>query len=119
MFWKKNRLIEEFAHTQADEFYSLVQIPAATALIEQQGQEASAGGARKRKGKKAKEDVRDPAVRQFQLLLDRFEKFRGDNRLGVYGKARFHMKFKARLIELGYPEPLAGEIDRALMLHTP
>lgn len=111
MFWKKNRVIDEFAHRQANDFFSQVQPEAAQAFLDFE-ETANAGG-KKRGGE------HHLPRKQLEQSINRFAQFKLDNSLGIYGKARFHMKFRSRLVELGYPENLADEIDRVLMLNTP
>lgn len=109
MFWKKNRLIDEFAHRQADEFFSHVQVSAAESLFAE-----SSGAATRKRDRKRPDQI---AARKLESLVNRLAKFEQEQRLGVYGKARLHTTFKHRLVELGYPRDLAEEIDRAMLLH--
>lgn len=113
MFWKKNRLIDEFAQQQADAFFSQVSFGAVQDFLE-----GAEEGGKKRSKRKGGSKLGHEAKRELELTINRLAQFKDKHRLGVYGKARFHLKFKSRLVELGYPDDVAGAIDRAMMLNT-
>ncbi len=49
----------------------------------------------------------------------RINDFKSMHRLGIYGKARLHLKFKERLLEMGYEEKFVKDINHSLLLKTP
>ena len=51
--------------------------------------------------------------------ISHMKQFIAENKLGVYGKARMHMKFTDRLTELGYSEELAKTLNENIMLKVP
>jgi len=106
-FWKKNREIDQFAQELADNFYS---------QSRPETLEASLTTDRHNKKKQSKIDRQ--VERQLSNLLSSIQLFRTQHSLGVYGKARLHMKFTARLEELGYPTSLADQLNKFLMLNT-
>ena len=101
-FWKKNKLIDDFAINLADELYSHVQPNVMEAFIAN------------KKDKAAKK-----TDRQVAELINRVQQFRTANSLGIYGKARLHLTFTARLNELGYNKKLAEKINEIVLLKTP
>jgi hypothetical protein len=101
-FWRKNRLIDGFAHTLADELYS--QIP--PQMLE-------------KTDKKADKKVGRRFDKELQNIVIRLQDFKAIHKLGVYGKARFHLTFMERLRSHGYPESLAKEINEYLLVNVP
>ena len=45
--------------------------------------------------------------------------FKSVNKLGVYGKAKFHLEFVERLKELGYKDQVAEAINEEILIKTP
>lgn len=111
MFWKKNRKIDEFAQQMADEFFSQVQPDVAEKFFETDADDAGKKSARKNKTHAVSTQL-DGTAGRLKLMKEELN-------LGVYGKARFHMKFMSRLEQLGYSKDLAGRINQHLMLNTP
>jgi hypothetical protein len=64
--------------------------------------------------------IEGASARTFARIVDelcaRARAFQRENRLGFYGKARFGTEFKYRLEDLGYPEALADELTRTLLI---
>ena len=106
-FWKKNELIDKVAVVLADEFYSQVQPRLVINYF--QGVKQDNKARKKNQG--------------LELMLkktaDQIISFRKENSLGIYGKARLHLKFTNRLNELGYPEDIAQQINEILLIRTP
>lgn len=102
LFWKKNREIDNFANILADELYS--QLP--PKLIQNQ------------KGTSGKK-LALRFDKELQRIVSRLQDFKAIHKLGVYGKARFHLTFKERLRSHGYPEELAREINEYLLVKVP
>lgn len=106
-FWKKNKLIDLTANILADEFYSQTQPQHVIDYFK--------GAPRDNKYRKKN--------RQLESILAKttgqINAFRKESAIGVYGKARLHLTFMNRLIELGYPEEIAKQINEMLLLRTP
>jgi hypothetical protein len=49
----------------------------------------------------------------------RIAQFKATEKPGIYGKAKIHQNFAARLKELGYPHDLADEINSYILTKTP
>ena len=101
-YWRKNKEIDNFANTLADEIYS--QLP--PAMLENQ--------------KKAK--VKKLARRmdnELHASIVRLREFKNAFKLGVYSKARFHMIFMERLRSHGYPENIVKELNEYLLINVP
>lgn len=112
-FWKNNGIIDDFARNMADEFCSKVQPDLAKQYFADE-----ALSKKKKKAHKEKEQ-RGQVTRLLDENISKLRTFRESNKIGVYGKARFHMQFKERLEELGYSDDLAEEINQLLLLRTP
>ncbi len=99
LFWRKNKVIDNFAVVLADELYS--QIP--PEMLE-------------------KQNIKKLS-RRFDKELDRIviklRDFKVVNNLSVYGKARFHLTFMERLRDHGYESNLVKEINDHLMVNVP
>jgi site-specific recombinase len=104
MLWfsSKNKQIDNFAKQLADEIYS--HIP--PTLLE--GDDKSAQKKLSRRFDK-----------ELQNAVTELHNYRLMYKLGVYGKARFHLTFMERLRNHGYPEALVKEINEQLMLKVP
>ena len=102
LFGKKKRMLIEFADQRAEELFSTVP----PALI------------KKHLGGKTKK-----ATKQFnagvEKTLVQFARFKAAEKPGIYGKAKIHQIFAARLKELGYPEEIADEINEYILTKTP
>lgn len=102
LFWRRNKEIDRFANILADELYT--HLP--PQMLEKQ---------KKTSDKKL--------VRRFdkelQNIVTRLHTFKTVNKLGVYGKARFHLTFLDRLRSHGYPEELAKELNDYLLVKVP
>lgn len=105
-FGKKNREITAFARSLAEEIFS--NLP--PNLIEKQTDKKDKKGAQQ-------------AKKRFQSVLDdtvsHAKQFKQQNKLKVYGKAKFHLELTSRLKSLGYDAKLADEINRYIMVRTP
>jgi hypothetical protein len=106
-FWRKNKTIDVFANALADEFYSAVQPETARDYLE--------GNSGQKKPDKSRKQI----DRRLEDVIARIQQFRQLQSLGVYGKARFHLKFTERLKELGYDAKVAGRLNEILLLKTP
>lgn len=102
LFWRKNREIDNFAIMLADEIYS--QLP--LQMLENQNKTAL-----KKLSRRLDKELHN-AVTQLQ-------NFKVMHKLGVYGKARFHLTFRERLRSHAYPESLVKEINEHLLIKVP
>lgn len=109
-FWRKNRVIDEFAHQLADEVFSQIKPETARAFLAQETDDVSPN-----KQQQTKQNI----TRTLNNAIMRVHQFRELHRLGIYGKARLHLTFTERLKELGYDEPSAAEINKLILLRTP
>lgn len=105
-FWKKNRSVDQFAKTLADELFSYLQPAVAESYF------AAAPG------KLPAARVKDLERRIKDTVL-KVKHFKEQQSLGVYRKARLHLVFTERLKELGFSEPVAREINKVILLQTP
>lgn len=106
-FWKKNKLIDQTALILADEFYSQTQPQHVIDYFKGTPPDNKA-----RKKNKQLENTLSKTAGQINA-------FRKESSLGIYGKARLHMTFVNRLMELGYPEEITRQINEILLLRTP
>ena len=104
-FWKKNKQIDLFANSIANDFYSRVQPEVASDYF-----------ANKNDKSKKSVSVVDRAIRDIAVKV---QQFRATHSLGIYGKARLHLSFTERLKELGYDNNLAKKINEIILLKTP
>ena len=109
-FWRKNNKIDKFASALADEIYSSIQPVAAAQYFENTASKES-------KKKAIKSIAHTEGV--LSAAISKIKQFRETHQLGVYGKARLHMKFMERLEELGYQSNVAKKCNEFIMLHTP
>jgi hypothetical protein len=112
-FWRKNKLIDEFAFQLADELYSTINPEMAQEYIDQQAASS------KKSDEKKYEKLRQKVTRTLNNDIMRIQQFRELHALGIYGKARLHLTFTERLKELGYPATVAEEINKLLLIRTP
>lgn len=101
-FWRKNKEIDRFAISLADELYS--QIPPSML-------EAVATKANKKFARHWEKEINATIVR----LRD----YKALHSLGVYGKARLHLTFMERLRSHGYAEDIIKELNDFLLVKTP
>jgi hypothetical protein len=106
-FWKSNRLIDSFANELANELFSHIQPEAAKQYLD--------GVSDKKQTKKFVKKMQN----ELKGLVKRINEFKVINSLGVYGKARLHLKFRLRLEELGYDPRAIEKINQVLMVETP
>lgn len=106
-FWRKNKLIDAFASNIANDLYSSIQPATAKQYF--------AGAVTDKESKKMKKKI-DAKIAD---IIKQVEQFRIVNSIGVYGKARIHLKFSERLQELGYDSNIAKKINEHIMLKTP
>ena len=102
LFWRKNKEIDSFATILADDLYS--QLP--PQMLEKQG-------------KNTNKKVTLRFDKELQNIVRRLEDYKAINKLGVYGKARFHLTFMELLNSHGYPEGLTKEINDYLLVKVP
>jgi len=108
-FWRKNRLTDKFAVTLADDVFSAIQ-PEAAAQYFRKTLDAN-----KKKSIKAVTNTEQ----NLNGAISQIRQFKITHNLGVYGKARLHMKFMARLEELGYEPDVVKKCNEMLMLGSP
>lgn len=108
-FWKKNKEIDAFAKTLADDLYSRIQ-PGAMQLYFGLASDAPKP-LTPQKTKEVQQRLHDMVMqaKQFKQL----------NKLGIYGKARLHMTFRERLAELAFAPEVVQKLDRILLLQVP
>lgn len=104
-FWRKNKQIDTFANTLANELFSNLQPDNAVAYL---------AGPKDKSGKTDKK-----IDRRIQELIMQVQHFRIQHSLGVYGKARLHLTFTERLKELGYDQKVADRLNEMVMIRTP
>ena len=106
-FWKNNKTIDAFANTSANSLFSAMQPQAAQAYLTDNMDDRQA----KKFGKTLDRAIKDQ--------VNKINEFKRQHSLGVYGKARLHMKLRERLAELGYSSDVAVKIDQMIMIKTP
>ena len=109
LFWKtKDPQIDAFAQQLANRLFSELP-PALVEKIFTSEAEISTprSGAKKKPGVNAGR-ITEEVGRQLR-------QFSQQSRLGIYGKARLHMQFRSRLIELGYSKGDARAIDQLIL----
>ena len=89
-FWKKNKQIDTFSASLADEVFNVVQPELFKEYFE--------GFKDKKSSIKTKKKV-DSLIDGMARNIVEFSKV---NSLGIYGNARMHQKIRSRLEELGY-----------------
>ena len=104
-FWKKNKQIDEFANAIANDLYSTIPPDVALDFMNESDS----------KSKK----VNTKVARKLDDIVLRIKQFRAENSIGVYGKARLHLKFAEQLEELGYEKKVAGLFNEKIMIRTP
>lgn len=109
-FWRKNPVIDEFAHQLADEVFSHIKPESAKAFLALETDGASPN---------KQQQTRQNITRTLNNAIMRVHQFRELHKLGVYGKARLHLTFTERLKELGYDNASAEEINKLILLRTP
>lgn len=107
LFWKKNKIIDSFASELASELYSNLQPQIAKQFFE--------GASDNKQMKKNEKKIRN----EIQGVIKKINEFKFINSLGVYGKARLHLKLKLRLEELGYEQQIANKLNEIVMVKTP
>ena len=110
-FWKKNKEIDIFVIILANEFYSHIQPQLVITFLK----EITEG--KKQPGKINKNNIRINKI--LEDVANHIVEFKEQHSLGVYGKARLHLKFMQRLNELGYSEDLTNELNEIIMVRTP
>jgi len=98
-FFHRKSEIDAFAKTMADEFSKTLPIDHIRSFEEKKYQNKLDKGLAK-------------IIREVGICQSK-------KKMGVYYKARFHMIFMDRLREIGYPEDLIQNINKAVMLATP
>lgn len=111
--WQKNKNIDRFATLLADEFYSRIQPDVASEHFNKDQKLKN-----KKSLKAAKNSTQNVNNAVTNVILG-FKNFRESQKLGIYGKARFHMKFMERLTELGYHQDVAKKLNEEILLKTP
>jgi len=107
LFWRNNRAIDSFATVIANEIYASVQPQVAREFYE--------GDCDKKTAAKIEKNL-NAKLRQIVIKI---KDFKAVNHLGIYGKARLHLKFRERLQELGYSKMVSTKLNEILMFETP
>jgi hypothetical protein len=104
-FWKKtSQQAEAFAVELGTHFFSKVSPDRLSEYFR--------GGDGNKKARKGVET-------EIHDLTLRLNQFKNLHKLGVYGKAKFHQAFMARLEELGYDQQAVKELNNVLLIKTP
>lgn len=111
--WKKNKAIDRFANSLADEIYSRILPELASEHYTNNSTRIE--NKKELKNKKNNTQIVNQAVAS---AISEFRKFRKSQRLGIYGKARLHMKFMERLTELGYEQKIAKKLNEEILFKT-
>ena len=111
--WQKNKEIDRFASLLADELFSRIQPDMANEYFKDKN--ASIDSKKDLKHKMNKAQNIDQALGS---VIAEFKKFRESEKLGIYGKARLHMKFMERLAELGYAQDIAKKLNEQILFKT-
>lgn len=106
-FWRKNRVIDDFAVSLANELYSAIPPDQAADYFSSNS------------NKKLVEKIHKKLDSQIKISVISIKKFKNKNSLGIYGKARLHLKFMNRLKELGYNKDISTRINELLLISTP
>lgn len=106
-FWKKNNAIDIFANGLANELFSIVSPSDAAKYFDGISDE------------KQMKKIVNKLQREIQGIIRKVNQFKVINSLGVYGKARLHLKFKVRLEELGYDAKIVNKLNQVIMVKTP
>jgi hypothetical protein len=106
-FWKKNKVIDYFANDLANELYSSITPQMA---IDYFNESSPAKKTRK---------IGERFEIHIQGIIKEIQRFKKINSLGVYGKARLHLKFMERLKELGYDANITKKINEYILINTP
>ena len=101
-FKRKNGQIDSFANELATKMYS--NIPELSTW-------AGLGSVDKKQKKKLDNEI--------QRAAESVLAFKDSVKLGVYGKARFHMEFSERLKTIGINKEVAEFINKSLLVMTP
>lgn len=107
LFWRKNKKIDEFAIALADGFYS--SLPPNMIEI------YYGLGVNNKQEKKITKKI-ETIIKQ---AVSEIKEFKTQHSLGTYGKARLHMQFRDRLVELGYDSEIGLRLNEVIMLKTP
>ncbi|MEJ2347037.1 MAG: hypothetical protein P8090_16870, partial [Gammaproteobacteria bacterium] len=108
-----NKAIDRFANLLADEFYSRIQPELASEHYSKKSMHIE-----NKKELKSKKNNAQTVNQAVASAISEFRKFRKSQRLGIYGKARLHMKFMERLTELGYEHKIAKKLNEEILFKT-
>jgi hypothetical protein len=111
LFWKQNPEIDAFALQLANHFSSRLPPSAAEAALAAADEPAPAAPRKRKTAQPA--DVLEKLLGEASQQLHRFSEQRG---LGIYGRARMHMQFRSRLVDLGYAKDVARGVDSMILL---
>jgi hypothetical protein len=104
-FGRKNKEIVAFAKSLADEFFENVP----PALIEKQYDKKDQKGAKKAKRR---------YLASLDDTIEAIVRFKQQNKLKVYGKAKLYLEFTNRLKSLGYEQHLADKVQETIVLRV-
>lgn len=107
-FWKKNKLIDIFANELANELFSSIQSQSFIEYFQK--------SSNKEKSAKKNRKLIDTKI---QNIIKQTQQFRATHSLGVYGKARLHLKFNERLKELGYTSEIVTNLNEIILVKMP
>jgi hypothetical protein len=111
--WQKNKGIDRFANLLADEFFSRIQPELANEYVNNKKI-----GVENRRALKNRNSNIQKVNQALGAVVSEFIKFRDSQKLGIYGKARLHMKFMERLTDLGYQQEIAKKLNEEILLKT-
>ncbi len=110
-FWKINKQIDAVAIVLADEFYSQIQPQVAIDFV------TETTGGRKQSGKTNKQNIRINKI--LEDIAKHIIAYKEQHSLGIYGKARLHLKFMQRLNQLGYSEDITKYLNEIILVRSP
>ena len=96
-FWKKNRLIDEFALQLADHLFKIVP-------------------PEKIDDRKNSHKLLKKLDRELDKIFKKLARFDLQNNLGVYARARLQNKFNYRLKELNYPPEFVNALNDKMLI---
>lgn len=96
-FWKKNRLIDEFALQLADHLFKIVP-------------------PEKIDDKKNARKLLKKLDRELDKIYKKLARFDLQNNLGIYARARLQNKFNYRLKELNYPSEFVDVLNEKMLI---
>jgi hypothetical protein len=106
-FWKKNKDIDIFANTIANDLFSMVQPDSINDYFK--------GSSKDKKIKNNRKKVEA----NISIVIKKIQQFRAANSLGTYGKARLQLGFSNRLQDLGYNPDVIRKLNEFILVRIP